>query len=72
MRFSLDLRGHFLEMHFGKFSVRINTPVHLVSPSYLHHDIQGDPKKTIHSVLQPKSVVVVQFYFFTGVSEPEL
>ena len=33
--------------------------------------VQGDPKKTIHSVLQPKSVVVVQFYFFTGVSELE-
>ena len=33
--------------------------------------IQGDPKKTIHSVLYLRSVVEVQFYFFTGVSEPE-
>ena len=28
-------------------------------------------KKTIHSILQLKSVVGVQFYFFTGVSELE-
>ena len=34
-------------------------------------NIQGDPKKTIHSVLYLRSVVEVQFYFFTGVSEPE-
>ena len=27
------------EMHFGQFSVRINTPVHLVVPSYLLPDI---------------------------------
>ena len=33
--------------------------------------IQGDPKKTIHSVLYLRSVVEVQFYFFTGVSELE-
>ena len=30
----------------------------------LHPKVQGDPKKTIHRVLQLKLVVVVQFYFF--------
>ena len=34
-------------------------------------DIQGDPKKMSHSVLQLKSVVGVQSYFFRGVSESE-
>ena len=34
-------------------------------------DIQGDPKKMPHSVLQLKSVVGVQSYFFRGVSESE-
>ena len=33
--------------------------------------IQGDPKKMSHSVLQLKSVVGVQSYFFRGVSESE-
>ena len=37
----------------------------------LVHSIQGDPKKAIHSVLQLKSVVGVQFYFVTGGLEPE-
>ena len=37
-------------------------PVHI----YTYTRIQGDPKKTIHSVLQLKSVVGVQFYFFHG------
>ena len=33
--------------------------------------VQGDPKKMSHSVLQLKSVVGVQSYFFRGVSESE-
>ena len=34
-------------------------------------NLQGDPKKMIHSVLQLKSVVKVGFNFSTGVSESE-
>ena len=34
-------------------------------------NLQGDPKKMSHSVLQLKSVVGVQSYFFRGVSESE-
>ena len=33
--------------------------------------LQGDPKKMSHSVLQLKSAVGVQSYFFRGVSESE-
>ena len=41
MRFSQDLKGHFLEMHFGQFSVRINTPVliRLQRPKYTKLDL---------------------------------
>ena len=34
-------------------------------------NVQGDPKKMIHSVLQLRSFVGVQSYFFRGVSESE-
>ena len=39
--------------------------------SALKGNVQGDPKKTIHSVLQLKSVVEVGFNFSMGVSESE-
>ena len=56
----------------GKVVVQeLHEILELVSCDHFGDNIQGDPKKMSHSVLQLKSVVGVQSYFSMGVLESE-